>query len=309
MKIKFILFLILIGSNTPIFSQKKSDTNFGFNINITCAIGTHLQRVGVASVFFYYYKNFQISARADYHYNKKNYGVPLPSNEFQISVAALFAYGKQDSNFVNYSNYLQNHTNKKYSIAYSYKYYFDNIGTTQPSGALFLQIQKFELITENDLFGKPSADKYRTATGKLIYRNKNYSISLNTLMWTGVTRGCPRIKNSNYPSRWGYKNLSNNKFGRYSNGILSLQLETYENKVFKDNFRADIGIDSEYIRHFFQNILIHDMYMFPKKWNKAQNPHFPMLTETGEPYIFDKNQKVKKAKIHFVFYKNPSLFY
>ncbi len=309
MKIKALIFTIfLLGINSPLFSQKM-DSNYGVNINLTYAIGTHLQRVGVSTVFFYCYKNFQISGRADYHFNKKNYGLPLQSNEFQLSIAALISYGEADSNLVNYSNYLQNHTQKRYSIAYSYKYYFDNIGTTQPSGAIFLQAKKFELISENDLFGKPSADKYRTATVKLIYRHENYSVALNSLMWTGITRGCPRIKNTDYPSRYGYKDLSKNKFGKFSNGILSFQFETYGNTIFYDNFRGDIGIDSEYIRHFFQNIIIHDMYIFPKKWNKAKNPHFPMLTETGEPYLFKKDQKVKKAKLHFVLYKNPTLFY
>ncbi len=310
-KFKLLFFLwIFICISKITFSQKIVE-NYGLNFKLSYAIGTHLQRVGIASVFFVYNKNIQFSGRAEYHFNMKNFGPSISGDEYQLSFATLFAFGKQDSTLINYSHYLQNHTNKAYSFAFSYNYYYDLIGTSQPSGTGFLQIKNCEIITENDLFGKRAADKFRTATFKFVYRYENYSIALNSILWTGATRvnGCYRIQNTGYPSRWGYKDLSKNKYGKFSNGVLSIQFENCNNWYINQNIRIDAGIDSEHVRHFFQNKIIHDMFFYPKKWDKANNPHFPMLTESGEPFLFKDNQKVRKPKLYFVFFINSTLFY
>jgi len=70
-----------------------------------------------------------------------------------------------------------------------------------------------------------------------------------------------------------------------------------------------MGVDSEHIRYAIQDIFIHDMYFIPKKWNKAKNPHYPMLDTTGQPYLFKPGQKVKPTSFYFEFSGNTGIFY
>ncbi len=51
------------------------------------------------------------------------------------------------------------------------------------------------------------------------------------------------------------------------------------------------------------------MPVFPKKWNKSENPHYPMLKDDGTPYLFRKGEKVKKTKFYFQLGMNQPIFY
>ena len=297
------------------YSQFSATENIGFNVSISYSIGTHFQRFGIAGNFHIFYKNTQFSNRIDYHYNFKNIGPPTQGHELQLNFAVLYAYGKNDSLFVNQYNYLQNFTNHEYSVAYSFNIYLDQIETSQRSGTIYLQFKRFEIASENDIFGQQSVDKYRTGAIRLAYNFNLFTLGINSILWTGNPKGVPRVNDPNYKGRWGYKDLSGTKYGKYSHGILSFSVERI-NILPITNFNADkitnsfyIGIDSEYIRHFFQNKLIHDMPFFPKAWNKAKNPHYPMLQGNGEIFEFKNDQKVKPMKFYYQITNNASLFY
>ncbi len=51
------------------------------------------------------------------------------------------------------------------------------------------------------------------------------------------------------------------------------------------------------------------MPMFPKKWNKADNPHYPMLKSDGNPYLFLEGDKLRKTKFYFQTGLNQPIFY
>ena len=212
-------------------------------------------------------------------------------------------------------HYLQNFTGKKFSVAYSYNFYLDQVETSQPTGTIYLQFNRLEILSENDILGKPSVDKFRTGSFRLAYNFPEFTLAINALTWTGNPKGVPRSNDPDYRGRWGYKDLSEAKYGKYSHGIVALSVERTcfsflpQNKFTFSNNSLQIGIDSEYIRHFMQNILIHDFYFVPKKWNKARNPHYPMLMENGEPYLFKNGQKVKPMKFYFNFGSNSSISY
>jgi hypothetical protein len=57
-----------------------------------------------------------------------------------------------------------------------------------------------------------------------------------------------------------------------------------------------MGIDSEQVRHVFQNKLFHDLPFLPKKYQN-QTPHYPRLNKEGLP-VFTKNE-VRKDKFYF----------
>ncbi len=315
MKKTFLLIIISFFFKSGV-SQFSIKQNTAFNFSFSYSLGTHFQRFGLACNFFIFYKNIQFSNRIDYHYNFKNLGPNINGHELQLNLALLLAYAKSDTSFLLNNKelfpvYLKNLTHKKNSFAYSYNIYLDQIGTSQQSGTIYLQFNRFELISENDMLGQAAADKYRTGAIKAVYMFDSLKIAINSIMWTANPKNQKQIKNSNYNSRWGYKDLSDAKYGKFSAGIFSVSLKSFKNfnnNLFKEK-NIHIGFDSEYIRHFWQNILIHDLYFIPKKWNKAQNPHYPMLMENGEPYLFEQGQKVKKINFFYNINFNSPVFY
>jgi len=134
--------------------------------------------------------------------------------------------------------------------------------------------------------------------------------AINTTLWHGNTHGpnARRIKDSgDYPCRHGYKDLSATHCGRFSHGIMALQVQ--QMLPYTQTAHLGVGIDSEKIRHFWQNKLIHDLLLFPASWENAHNPHYPMLDENGAPYLFKEDQVLKPSRFFFDLGLNPTLFY
>jgi len=96
-------------------------------------------------------------------------------------------------------------------------------------------------------------------------------------------------------------------YTNYSHGLLSVQNKI--NVGFGQNVQFNAGVDAEQVRNGLQNQLIHDLKFLPKKWNKAKNCHIPMLDTEGNQYLYNKNQKIKKATPYFNVFTNPHLFY
>jgi len=67
---------------------------------------------------------------------------------------------------------------------------------------------------------------------------------------------------------------------------------------FGQFFSISTGIDHEKIRHFFQNRVIHDMYFMPDGINPSRNLHYPMLDTEGNPFLFLKDQLLKKPSFY-----------
>ncbi len=298
LKIFWLLFFLL-----QVFFVQSQDLKWGMFVSAEINFGSHLKRYGLAANFFLTKDFYQFSCRAAYHFNALPIGAPIKGKEFQTNLAAMLGF-YDDPTLPNlkYGTYFQSFLPKKYVFGYSYNFYFDQIGTSQRTGTILLQFNRIQIISENDILAQRAVDKFRTAAAKIVYLSPYGNFSVSTIMWTPDPKNVKRVTDSNYPSRFGYKDLTKQKYGKYSCGILAIG---WENGFYS----AYSGIESERIRHFFQNKLFHDMIFFPQKWNKARNPHYPMVSENGDAYLFKPGQKVRKAKYYWNIGTNASIFY
>ncbi len=282
---------------------------FGAALGLTFNFGSTVNRLGAFANTYYAREHFQLNAGLRFHYNFSTFGPKKPRPEWQIHLGALVSYGAVDSIVNPFIHALSNQTPHRNSVGYAYHWYLEKV-TRQPTGSLALQFGKWEIITENDALAGEGQDKYRTGSLQLAYRHQDSRLALNTILWTGKTQdpnACRISEAGDYPCRFGYKDISKAPCGRFSHGILALQYE--QHLPYNQVLNAGLGIDSERIRHFFQNRLIHDMHFWPKKWNKAKNPHLPMLDKNGDPYLFQKDQELKPSRLFFDLGLNAPLFY
>ncbi len=300
-KIYFLIFFY------GILSDLSAQINYFYSLSGHIWLGTPINRLGIVIHGGLTYQHFQIYSQFRMHYQLTNWVKCKPSTELQFALGGLLAWGLPNT-FFSHELLFQNFTSYRNSLGYAHHWYIDKIQTSQRSGSFFFQYNKVSFIFENDAFAGLGRDEFRTGGAKIIYQiNSSHSIALNCILWTGRTHDAPRIDTSDYPSRYGYKDLSNSLYGRYSKGILALQYSYYRSSI--GITQMQIGIDAEPIRHFFQNKLIHDMPFLPPKWNNAKNPHFPMLDIEGLPHINPHKQKIRIPKPHIQMGIQPSSFY
>lgn len=270
-------------------------------------LGTPINRIGIAAGAGLNYEHIQIQTQIRSHYQFTSWVKGKSTPELQYSLGALLTWGSPNLYFTHELLY-QNFTPYTNAIGYTHHWYIDKIQTSQRTGSISLQIDKFSFILENDVLAGQGKDAFRTGGFKITYQlNPYHAIGINNILWTGQSRGAPRIDTSSYKARFGYKDLSNTLYGKLSKGILAIQYSYFYTLTGISQIQA--GIDTEPIRHFFQNKLIHDMPFFPKKWNKAENPHYPMLDREGLPYLNPKKQKLRKAKLYLQIGIQPASLY
>lgn len=271
---------------------------------ITFNLGSIVNRTGFYINSNLVYNNIQVSCYFLGTYSCSGYGAPFSGEEYILKATFLFGYEKHQSEAL--PTYKLNYTNRVNSLAYSYLRYFDKRNSSQVTGIILLEFDEFIFSTENDIFAKKASDKFRTGAFKFAYSINNYQFHISSKLWTGNPRGTPKVREGNYPSRFGYRDLSESRNGKYSHGVLCIGINR---QYYNSLYSAEIGIDAEKVRHFVQNKLIHDMYFIPKKWNKAKNPHYPMLQPNGEPFLFKQNQQSKKTKLFWEIQSNSIDFY
>lgn len=270
-------------------------------------LGTPINRIGIVAGAGLTYEHIQIYTQFRTHYMLTSWVKSKSTPEIQYSLGTLFTWGSPNMYFTHELLY-QNFTPYTHAIGYTHHWYIDKIHTSQRTGSISLQIDKVSCILENDVLAGQGKDDFRTGGFKLVYQiNPYHAVGITSTLWTGQSRGAPRIDTARYKARFGYKDLSNTLYGKQSKGILAVQYSYFYDLTGITQIQA--GIDSEHIRHFFQNKLIHDMPFFPKKWNKAENPHYPMLDTEGLPYINPDKQKIRKTKPYLQIGIQPSSFY
>ena len=302
----FSLLLTTSSAGQENFNQPTED--FGGSGGITFNLGTHFQRVGVFVAGYYYHNFFQLNAQARWYFNFKNLGPPLKGHEGQFSLGTVFSMGEYDEEQNPFISSVGNQTGRKYSIGYAYNFYLDQRETSQSTGTIGVQLNRVDIIVENDILGSLGSDRYRTSGIFLGYRIDDYRMGLNTTFWMG-NADSPKVKKirDNSFARFGYKDLSEAEYGKYSHGLLSVQLE----HVFphSQTGRLNLGLDSEHVRNYVQNKVMHDLYFWPEKWNPARNYHVPMLDSDGFPYTYQPEQEVKPTIFFFDASLNPPYFY
>ena len=304
------LFFLFFSLNQAI-SQTFTNERFGASVGLFFNVGTTVNRIGFTGAGYYLSDFVQLNLQLRGNYNITTYG-PRPAIhgwEFVGSLGAVLGFGPPTPIDHSFLSPISNQTTRFYAVAYAYNVYFDQMETSERSGTIGLHIHRFSLATENDALSGELSDRFRTGGLLLSYRTDETEWSINTLLWTGdaQSEGVQKITETQYPSRYGYKDLSEGKYGKFSHGILTAQVK--QQLPYGQFAQANIGIDSEWVRHVFQNKLIHDMYFIPKGWVKVRNPHYPMLDTEGKPYLFLPSQKVKKSRFYMNVGMNQGLFY
>lgn len=301
------LLLSFIDSQAQILQTERLGANFGLTFNI----GSTVNRLGLAAGGYYLADFIQVNLHLRGFYSFSNLGPRprIPGWEFQSSMGVVLGFGPQNQEVTPLLSPVSNQTSRQYAAAFAYNLYLDQMKTSQRTGTIAIHIGKFMAASENDALSGELVDKFRTASISFSYRIDSLVLGLNTTMWTGDSRDkqVVKVRESEYPGRFGYKDLRDAAYGRFSNGIQSFQVQYI--LPYGQVMQGNIGVDSEYVRHFWQNQLIHDMWFFPVKWNKSKNPHYPMLADDGLPYLYEEGQKVKPATFYWNIGGNPSLFY
>jgi Bacterial toxin 23 len=144
------------------------------------------------------------------------------TNEIQTQIGLSAVFG----NALNRNSYLPDVLypidNKEYAIGFALLNYWDDVHCSQRSGLIGLQSGSFRIRVENDVFAGTGQDKFRTGAWLVAYTHGVYDFGVGNILWTGNANSplAIRINDSTYPSRFGYKNLSNAPYGKISKGIL-----------------------------------------------------------------------------------------
>jgi hypothetical protein len=295
-----LYFACLVVSTTS--AQVFCGTNWGFNIGAVTALGNKFQRVGFTFQTYYYYNFAQVNAELRIYHNFKNLGPVKQYDELVASAGLVFGYGVKNEQHNPFLSIISNQTKYTNSVGYSYNLYFNKIKTTQQTGIIALQFNKISLISENDIFARPSLDRFRTGAFLIQYQYKNlYQFAVNCTMWTG------QMGNKINNDKGCYMDTTAGVYTNYSHGLLSAQF-----KMALDggqNLQANIGVDAEQVRNFVQNCLIHDMIFIPKKWNKSKNCHIPMLDTENNQYLYKPNQTIKSPQPYWNIFSSAATFY
>ncbi|MEO0898828.1 MAG: polymorphic toxin type 23 domain-containing protein [Bacteroidota bacterium] len=305
------LTLLLTGLGfSSLKAQFEISPRFQGTAGLAIRFGTHVNQVGITGNLAYLEDFVQINAAVRLTYNVTQLGPKpqIPGWELQSSLGAVVAYGPnyQAQTFL---TPISSQLGRRYATAYAWTWYLDQRKTSQWTATIGQHISDFTLISENDAYTGFIDDRFRTGTFAVAYRYENMEFAWSTILWTGDARskGVQKIKETDYPSRYGYKDLSEGQYGKFSHGLSFVQARIL--LAFNQTAQAQIGIDSEYVRHWLQNVLIHDLIFLPENLSGSKNPHYPMIDLEGEPFLFQKDQKVKPASFYLNLALNPSLFY
>lgn len=304
---KYLLYFIFFSFITGFsFAQFYRYENFGFTLGASISVGNKTQRIGINFNCYYYYNFAQLNAEVRLYHYLKNLGPSIEYNEAVISGGLVLSAGKKQDFFNPFVNVYSNQTKRKYSIGYAYNAYFNKIKTKQQTGIIALQFNAISLISENDLYARPTLDRFRTGAFLIQYQYENkFQAAINCTMWTGQMGNAVR-DDKTFP-HIGYMDTIGGVYTNHSHGLLSVQVKA--NIGYAQNVQANIGIDAEQVRNFVQNKLFHDMIFIPKKWFKPINCHIPMLDENHHQFLYKKDQKIKRPTVYWNAASNPSAFY
>lgn len=295
----FLLVILMLTKSAN--AQQYQEGKFGINVGVVMALGTHVDRFGVNINSYYKNGAFQLNPTFRLYFNAKNLGPNKSSIESVISLGIVYSYGKNDTLINEFYSAVSNQTLKKNSFGYAYNYYFNNIKTNQSTGTISIQVNDFNFIAENDLFsGTPQLDRFRTGAFLLQYQKDNYQFGINATLFTGQMG--ERVTDESYPFGHVYENTVGGKYTEYSHGLLSAQIK-YVGEFYQ-TYQANVGVDSERIRHAIQNRFAHDILI-----GHGINAHVPMLDDKGEQYLFKDGQKVKPMRYYMNLFSNPAVFY
>lgn len=287
------------------FCQLELHQNYGINVGFVGAIGTHVRRFGFVFQGYYVHRFAQINAAVRVYNNFRDLGPRGEHTEFNGALGLCLGYGKTTTELNRFVSSIGNQTGYKNSVAYSYNVWYNRVHTSQVTGIAAFQFDRVSVILENDLLAKPMLDRFRTGAFLVQYQDRDVQYAINCSLWTGQMGQSVR-NDSLFPAA-GYLNTTGSTYGNVSHGLLSAQVKVAND--YGQYLQANAGIDAEQVRNAVQNRFIHDMPLVPKKLNKAQNLHIPMIDSTGNQYLYRKDQHIRKPKLFLNGYASPNIFY
>ncbi len=264
------------------------------SVGILFNVGTHLNNIGISLNSYYHDYFYQINAGSTFTINLTNYGKRKNFWESRNSLGLILLAGKKEMTPDFQLNGLMHNSTYNYGFGYNYIWYFDNAKTSQLSGGWAVHLKSFSLLLENDIFGGQGKDRFRTGHITMNYRLKDFKFTTGLNIWTGETANSFWNKESFDKCPSGYRELENLSYGKTSHGILYGGISY--NLGYGQFTTMRIGVDSEKIRHAFQNRLMHDLIFLPKKIVR-KTPHYPRLDDFGCPAFEDS--LVRKSKFYY----------
>ncbi|MCO6501218.1 MAG: hypothetical protein J5I47_12695 [Vicingus serpentipes] len=303
------LLLTIIELLMTFYSVLGQKSYWGGSVGVSIALGTHVNRVGISLSAYYNYKFTQVNATARGFYNFSTLALNQSTPELQLALGTQFGYNKTDTISNDFIGIIENNMPYKNSVGYAYTHYIDGQKTSQGTGIIAFNIDRVTIASENDLFagGDGYRDRYRTGALYVGYQHLDTKVGINMTLWTGDYTGSKKVTESDYPARFGYLSDDVNSYGKFSAGLLSLQIKQL--LPYQQIAQANIGVDSEHVRHTIQNKLMHDLPFLPRKWMHTEQLHVPMLTKEGEQYLYLPEQKVKPISYYLRLGMNSGLFY
>lgn len=258
-------------------------------------------------------ETYEMAAGIGATYHFRNMGPPVPHTEYQFFASGHYLWADReprirDLAFIKSVDSGRSHS----SIGYTFEYFYNRIGTRQPIGTLHYRDDGFIIQFSNDLLGHfDYYDKFRTgAIGIGLIHSDTYLYS-SLLFWTGDSHGKNEIKHrdgeTDYPARWGYRDITENFAGKYSHGIWKVSAQ--RGIGYGQNAGVSLGADAEQIRNLVQNQIFHDLYFIPTFLDNPKNLHLPMKMANGENYLYEEGQEIRPAKFVWQLSLNPDVLY
>jgi Bacterial toxin 23 len=287
--------LFLISFVFPFICQAQSQ-KWAIQGGICTTLGTHQKNLGFTFRGYFLPTPFtQINGEITVLYHYKHYSKKKGIG-FRTSIGALYGFGKTDISKRKFLSVINHQMSNEYALGYAFHYYGNNFQTSQNSGSLVAHLGNWVISLENDVLGGGGKDRFGTSALGITFQKEKFQYSLQNILWTGDTQGAMRVKDSLYPARFGYLDMEKQPLGKTSAGIISFKVNYAWN--FGQTFQAGMGIDSEKIRNFLQNTLLHDMYFVPQSWIRSENSHVPMIDDHNEIYLYKPNQKIRPARFY-----------
>ena len=292
--IPFYLVLLAKEGNAQLLKENNIAVRFG----IVLSLGNRFDQIGLCANAYYFNNSFQINTELRTNYNFKNLGPKKKHFELVTSLGLLVGFGKSDTPTNLFISKTSNQTRYSNSFSYVYSYYLNNIQPPQQTGIIAFQFQNVSLIIENDLFARPTFDRFRTGAFLLQYQYKEFQFALNSTLWTGKMGNVVRNHPSNkFPN--GYVDTTNSVYANCSNGLLSMQMKYI--LPYQQYIQGNLGLDAEQIRNAMQNKVIHNVF-------KSKNSTIPMLDKNQNQYLYENGQEIRKSKIYYNIFLNPAIF-
>ncbi len=306
-----ILFVVFFGFSGSAVSQGL-DEPLELRAGLTWRLGTERAKLGCILGASYKQEHWQLNALWGWDWSWKDLGPKIAHGEYRLGLGASGALGGDEEWFPediqggnSFLSPVRNSSGKAYTAGFGFWWYFNKIGTDQMTGVLEFEIDRWVISHENDVFIGKASDKFRTASVFIGYRFDEARLGWSTIMWHADTRGEGRnwvYESNSYKSRHGYIDLSKVRYGNLSHGIMAF--EFMQELPWGQAAGISLGVDSDKVRHLFQNKIMHDMPWWPRSWKQPKNPHIPMIDEEGKAYLFREGQEVRADRFYIEAFMN-----